>query len=131
MAEALAAFAIAANVVQFIDFTAKIISSGYRTSNSKPTGNDWTETLTDDLLEVSNVLKAPIAKEEGQDVTENERQLVELARKCSEIASELLATLQTLNLREDGPLKVQGKTGKRPERRRPVWRDFRTALKTV
>jgi hypothetical protein len=131
MAEALAAFAIAANVVQFIDFTAKIISSGYKASRAGPTGNDWTETLTDDLLEVSNVLKAPIAKEKGHGLTENERELVELAGKCSEVASELLTTLKALNLRPQEPVKPQGKKGKKPERRQIVWSDFRTALKTV
>jgi hypothetical protein len=130
MAEALAAFAIAANVVQFIDFTAKIISTGYRASKSKPTGNDWTETLTDDLLGVSAVLKAPIAKEKGHEITENERELVELAGKCAEVASELLSTLEALSLREE-PVKSQGNKGTRLERRKPAWRDFRTALKTV
>jgi hypothetical protein len=131
MAEALAAIAIAANTVQFIDFTAKIISTSHSLSSSKSTVNDWIETVTRDLQKVSTALKAPIAKENGKCPTDNEKELLQIAAQCGGFASELLSTLNTLKGRARGPVKKNGDKVARPEGLRPMWTNFGTALKTV
>ena len=117
MAEALAAFSIAANVVQFIDFSGKILSEGYRLHKSTrvgPSKNEELEIIALDLHKLRDELQSQ-QEEKGQTLTPNDIQLQRLANQCRGICLELLGALETL--------KVVDKLGK--------WESFRAALKTV
>ena len=117
MAEAVAALGVAANVVQFIDFSGKILSEGYRLHRSKrvnPSKNEELENIALDLQKLRDELQ-PQEDETGLVPTPNDIQLQRLAGQCRGICIELLAALEKL--------KVVGKPGK--------WESFRAALKTV
>ena len=127
MAEAIAAISLAANIVQFIDFTSKVISTSNNLYSSSTTGSDWLQTITTDLTKVSASLKAPLARQNGNAVSENDRELLLLAGQCEEIATELLTTLSTLRRKKESIPKI----GHTPEALRVLWGNFRTALKTI
>ena len=117
MAEAVAALSIAANVVQFIDFSGKILSEGYRLHKSKRVSsskNEELENIALDLQKLRDELQSQ-QEEKGQTLTPNDIQLQRLANQCRGVCLELLGALETL--------KVVDKPGK--------WESFRAALKTV
>ena len=117
MVEAVAALSVAANVVQFIDFSGKILSEGYRLHKSKrvgPSKNEEIENIALDLQKLHDELQSG-EDETGLVPTPNDIQLQRLAGQCRGICIELLAALEKL--------KVVDKPGK--------WESFRAALKTV
>ena len=117
MAEAVAALSIAANVVQFIDFSGKILSEGYRLHKSKRVSsskNEELENIALDLQKLRDELQSQ-QEEKGQTLTPNDIQLQRIANQCRGVCLELLGALETL--------KVVDKPGK--------WESFRAALKTV
>ena len=119
MAEAVLAFGIAANVIQFIDFSTKVLSMGYRLGKAGHEGlqeNQTTETIISDLHKVTQGLKSSLRQqEEKQRLTQSESDLQDLTEQCRDVALELLEILKKL--------KVQGNSRK--------WETFRVALKTV
>ena len=111
------ALSVAANVVQFIDFSGKILSEGYRLHKSKragPSKNEEIENIALDLQKLYDELQSG-EDETGSVPTPNDIQLQRLAGQCRGICIELLAALEKL--------KVIDKPGK--------WESFRAALKTV
>jgi hypothetical protein len=119
MAEAVLAFGIAANIVQFVEFSSKVFSTGYRLGDSGYGGvktNQSVETIATDLRQVTRALEDSLQQQDcKQLLTQNELDLLNLAGKCKDVTSELFIAL--------GRLKIQGKPGK--------WNTFRAALKTV
>ncbi len=117
MAEAVAALGVAANVVQFIDFSGRILSEGYRLHKSQrvsPSKNEELESIALDLQKLHDELQCP-ENDTYQAPTPNDIQLQRLAEQCRGVCLELLAALEKM--------KVVDPPGK--------WRSFRVALKTV
>jgi hypothetical protein len=121
MAESILFFGIAANVVQFVDFSSKVLSASYKLYKDEYGLNGLEETrelevITKSLHKIIEGLESSLQQEDlKQKATQNELDLRELAKHCREIAEELLAAV--------GKLKVKGKPGK--------WNSFRAALKTL
>jgi len=92
MAEALLAFGVAANVVAFIDFTAKIISAGSDKYGGLSDLN-IVETVNEDLRATLEELETSVKRERGREgevrLTENQIGLLNLARECDVIAKEV------------------------------------------
>ena len=113
----MAALSVAANLVQFIDFSGKILSEGYRLHKSKrvgPSKNEEIENIALDLQKLHVELQSG-EDETGLVPTPNDIQLQRLAGQCRGICIELLAALEKL--------KVVDNPGK--------WESFRAALITV
>ncbi len=86
MAEGLLAFGAAANIIQFVDFSFKILSTGYRvhkSSRSTTQENQELEHVTIDLKKVTDDLDNAI-QEDGlkQHASTNDSQLEQLAERC-------------------------------------------------
>ena len=120
MAEALAAFGVAANVVAFVDFGTKVFAAGYSLRNSAHgtlDANETNEQVTTDLAKVIDDLNQSIESSTTHRrlLSPNETGLLDLAKQCEAAATRLLTALERL--------KVPGKHGK--------WNSFNAALKTV
>jgi hypothetical protein len=123
MAEALLAFGVASNVVQFIDFTTKVLSTTYRIGQAgykNLTDNEMIHMVNNDLLRSVENLEKSVDVQGSQMPTENDRELIQLARQCKDVASELFSALESLRSPQF-----------HSSRRREKWQNFRTALKTV
>lgn len=109
--EVLAAIGLAANIIQFVDFSGKLISKANEIQKSG-TGalaeNINIEAATNDLALLRT--KVHDSAESTDDTT-----LRELCQSCDAVATELLTVL--------GTVKVHGKQSK--------WKSFRQALKSV
>lgn len=117
MAEAVAALGVAATIVQFIDFSGRILSEGYRLHRSKrvsPSKNEELECIALDLHKLHDELQCQENKT-YQAPTPNDIQLQRLAEQCRDVCLELLEALEKM--------KTVDPAGK--------WRSFRIALKTV
>ena len=117
MAEAFVALGVATNVVQFLDFSGRILSEGYRLHKSKrasPSKNEELESIALDLQKLSGELQCP-EDETRQSPTPNDIQLQRLAEQCRAVCLELLAALEKIKI-ADPPSK---------------WKSFRVALNTV
>jgi len=115
MAQGLLAFGAPANIIQFVDFSSKILSTGYRihkSSRSSTQESQELEHVTIDLKKVTDDLDSAIQEDYA---STNDSQLQQLAESCKTICVELLKALEQLH--GDG----------KPQK----WQSFRTALKTV
>lgn len=119
MAEAVAAFGVAANVVAFVDFGTKVFAAGFslrKSAHGALDNNETHEQVTKDLSKLITDLRKSIAASSApRQLTTNEIELLELAKQCNAAATKLLEALEKL--------KVQGKRGK--------WNCFKAALKSV
>jgi hypothetical protein len=109
--ESLAAVSLVGNILQFVDFSSKIVSKTHvylSTDGSLPENIDM-ELVTDDLVTLSKKLQASASSSHSDPTLEG------LCEACNNIANELLKAL--------GELKANGKNGK--------WRSVRQALKSV
>ena len=109
--ETLAIIGLVSNIVQFVDFSGKLISKSvqlYRSTEGALAENIDIETTTNHLILLNNKLK-------GDATTTNDGVLESLCKSCGTVADELLAALENV--------KVQGKQRK--------WESIRKALRTV
>ncbi|KAK5093357.1 hypothetical protein LTR70_004729 [Exophiala xenobiotica] len=116
--EAIAGISLAANVIQFIDFSSRLISKGKEIhENGSLSEQDDLENVTRSLAHFSHKLRESLQSRctAGADITEDDKNLERIATECSRIADQLLQRLQRL--------KYGGK-------HRP-WKSFRHALKSV
>jgi hypothetical protein len=109
--ETLAVISLVGNVVQFVDFSCKLVAKStelYRSSEGALAENIDTETATNHLVLLSNKIKdaATIASDDA---------LRRICESCKSIADELLATLNKV--------KVNGKQER--------WKSIRKALRSV
>ena len=107
-----AALGLAGNIVQFVDFSYKVLQdtkSLYGSSTGASAENDIIETICNDLINLNNALTAP--SEPGA-IPDSMRTL---ASNCKDVAAELLQLLDKV--------KVHG-----PNRK---WRSFVQALRSV
>jgi hypothetical protein len=120
MLSPLDALSLAGTIVQFVDFSHKILSRSqelYKSQKGALSVNEELELVTSDLFRLSEKLPAPISTAKGSDETEEERTIRRLAVACSEISVEIATKLNGLKV----------KTGSQ----RKIWRNFKQALKSV
>ena len=107
-----AALGLAGNIVQFVDFSCKVIhdsKSLYSSSTGASAGNDILESISSDIIDLNDALTAPSAPGAIPD------SMRDLASKCKDVAVELLVTLDKI--------KVKG-----PHRK---WKSFVQALRSI
>tara|TARA_R110002003_G_scaffold502_9_gene20108 strand:- start:436 stop:912 length:477 start_codon:yes stop_codon:yes gene_type:complete len=119
MLDPLTALGIAANVVQFIDFTIRIIAKSndiYQSASGSLIEHDDMNKVTLDLSALSTKLRDSVAvTAPNAGLTLDEQALHDLSKGCLETSQELTKALQRLQ--------NNGKTSR--------FRSFRQALKTV
>jgi len=114
----MSALALAANVVQFIDFSSKVVSKGcriYLSVDGTLPKNLELEVVTNDLSRLAKGLKT-----HGLDnvsISGEENLLQTISDECSTIADELLTRLEKLKVKSD--TKQRG------------WKSLRQALKSI
>ena len=114
----LSALSLASNVIQFVDFGARLVSGSreiYASADGSSSGNSQLEILTKDLTQVCSELVQPEAYIDQRDASQAERALVPLCRSCRQLGGELLSILQSLKV-------------KSPHKR---WETFRQALRSA
>lgn len=113
----LTAFSLTCGIVQFVDFSSKLVSKGYEISISAEGAlaeNLDLETVTTDLSRLADRLNQ---NEELTCSTKDQQELRDLASSCQTLADQLMDKLQKL------------KVDKEAKYRR--WKSIRQALKTV
>ncbi|KAF8855876.1 hypothetical protein BDZ45DRAFT_595017, partial [Acephala macrosclerotiorum] len=115
----LSAISLAGNIVQFVDFSTKVLRQGYvlyNSANGATAVNEELELLTTDFLKLSTKLQRPFEHSQS-DVrsARHEQELEGLCTECAKVAKELLHRLESL--------KVQGT--------RTVWKSLWQALQTA
>ncbi|OCL07618.1 hypothetical protein AOQ84DRAFT_222678 [Glonium stellatum] len=111
------ALSCAGTIVQFVDFSTRILSRTYelyKSPNSIITVNQELDLVATDLFQLSQKLRVSVRDVTAPD-TEDERMLENLCLASSEIATELTTRLNDL--------RVQGKHRK--------WKSFQQAIKSV
>lgn len=109
--EALAIIGLVGNIVQFVDFSGKLISKStelYRSSEGALAENVDTETTTNHLVLLNSKLR-------GAATATGDRALENLCKSCNTVAEKLLAALDKV--------KVKGEQRK--------WKSVRKALQSV
>lgn len=117
----LTALSLAATVVQFVDFSCKLLSKGheiYASADGASVGNREVELIAKDLRNLNARLNGSVAtrRATNPNLTNSEKALVDLSLNCSAVADELLVVLDQL--------KVQGNSNRR-------WKSFRQALQSL
>jgi hypothetical protein len=99
MGEAIAAFSLAANIIQFVDFGGRLVSNVWSIHQNGQSGFgeilDMEKTTEDLKLTLADLI-SPL--ESSQDKTDGQRSLEELTEKCSQLASEMLSSLSKIGL---------------------------------
>ena len=117
--EPLTALGLAGNVIQFIDFSSQLVSKGhkiYRSLDGTLDENIDAEIVATNLSQSNAKLQKSLSQGGISTATSaDDKALVNLCQRCSDVASELLLRLDKL--------KVSGKHRK--------WKSARQALKTV
>lgn len=119
--EALTALSLAGTIVQFVDFSGKLLAKGheiYDSGDGASIGNSDIEAAAKNLRDLTGRLDASAVSRRGDagsiDTSiVSEVALTQLTTKCSAVAGELLEVLDRL--------KVQGGSNRR-------WKSFRQAL---
>ncbi|KAL8822625.1 MAG: hypothetical protein Q9191_006642 [Dirinaria sp. TL-2023a] len=103
MAEAIAALSIAANVIQFVDFGAKTVSTFWQFARS---AEDAKGGIPDVLLTTSSLQELLISLQSSttgcNDIPEEERSLYQLVEGCQNVARELLELLSKIKVPAKG-----------------------------
>jgi hypothetical protein len=110
--EPLVAISLVGNIVQFVDFSSKLVSKtveGYRSADGAFVDNANVETVTDDLVALNERVNS------NATLGVLNPALISLCSSCNDVAKELLGAL--------AKLKVQGDKSK--------WKSFRKALRSV
>jgi hypothetical protein len=96
MVEAVAAFSLAANVVQFVDFASKVTTNfwTFYKATSSSAGDDTPdiETINSDLQNVLKELHTSLAAT----YSSSKNDLIQLVQECQKVATELANVLQPL-----------------------------------
>lgn len=117
----MSALSLAGNIVQFVDFSSKIVSKGrriYLSANGALPKNLELEVVANDLARLAQGLsKESNDTARAPNLSEDERALQTMSEECSKIAEELLVRLEKLKVKSDA--KQRG------------WKSLRQALKSV
>ncbi len=99
MGEAIAAFSLAANIIQFVDFGGRLVSDAWSIHQKGRSGFGEildVEKTTEDLKLTLVDLISPLESSENK--KDSQRSLEELAEQCSRLASEMLSSLSKIGL---------------------------------
>jgi hypothetical protein len=117
--EPLSALSIATAVIQFLDFTGKIVSGTWQIYRGQPPkkteANSDVASITESLHGVTKSLQASKNKSRLQPWSSQDAAISKLAESCTEVGEQLLTLLNRL----------------RAQSNHRVWPSFRTALRTV
>jgi hypothetical protein len=98
----LTALSVAGNIVQFVDFSTKVLRQGYllyKSSSGTLEVNDELKLLTDDILKLSTKLEQPVRLVQlDRPSVGHEPELEVLCNGCQEIAKDLLHRLERLKV---------------------------------
>jgi hypothetical protein len=129
------ALSVASAVVQFVDFSSKIIA-GSREIHSSVSGqlleHAELEEITSSLVELNRDLEVSLSGNPPTDkLSPNDRELKSLCEQCQNIAVELLEALAQLKAPGDEELKIAGKNKSKSPGRRSPWKSFKQALLSI
>ena len=121
MLDPLTALSVAGNIVQFVDFSIKLVAKGtelYNSADGASIGNAELEVIANDLQELNSRLQPspPAPDTVKTNWTAEDTALHKLTEQCSTVAGELLQALNRL--------KVEGTSNRR-------WKSVRQALKAL
>ncbi|PMD33834.1 hypothetical protein L207DRAFT_535085 [Hyaloscypha variabilis F] len=120
MLDPLTALSVAGNIVQFVDFSIKLVARGtelYNSADGASIGNAELEVIANDLQELNSRLQpSPPAPDTVKTNWTADTALHKLTEQCSTVAGELLQALNRL--------KVEGTSNRR-------WKSVRQALKAL
>jgi hypothetical protein len=121
MLDPLTALSLAGNIVQFLDFSIKLLAKGhelYNSTDGAALGHTELILIAKDLQELNGRLNESLSSEqiEQKRLTESDLALCKLSEQCFGVAGELAEALDKL--------KVQGTSNRR-------WKSFRQALKSL
>lgn len=100
MVDPFTALGAASSIVQFVDFSSKLVSSGYEAYKSVSGASEENvqlETVTLDLQSFSERLLVTCKRENVTD-DPDETAMISVARQCLELASRLIETLDSLKV---------------------------------
>ncbi|KAN0095186.1 hypothetical protein V8E51_015897 [Hyaloscypha variabilis] len=116
------AFGLAASVVQFIDFTERLLRGTYYIYKSATTTGDTKInfdliTVTSSLKTLNEDLQSSLIREtaDGRTIPKSEQEIGKICKDCSELADQLISGLEKLRL----------------QRQDDLWESFRRALQTI
>ncbi|KAF7865721.1 hypothetical protein EAF04_005887 [Stromatinia cepivora] len=102
MLDPISAFSLAAAIIQFVDFSSKVISSAaelHHSSSGALANNLELSTIVSDLSAISNDLKARNPHQGKHSYNKDELVLISLASQCKELSDKLLHDLDGLNIK--------------------------------
>lgn len=105
MLEGLAAISLASSIVQFVDFGCKLLSAGYGAYKSTEGARDGLlaiETVCSDLEKLASTLAQPPMTVSIHQLSDDEKALQELSRRCQPLAKELLGIVKGLKAHGKG-----------------------------
>ncbi len=110
MLDPMTSISLAGNIVQFVDFSGKIILK-VRELKSSASGSSHelfnTEIVAKDLLELSQSLKHGLRSHGSDRLSADDQALEDVCEGCILLAKNMLARLKTLKIKgDDGNLKV-------------------------
>lgn len=117
--EPLSALGVATAVVQFLDFTGKVVAGTYQIHTARSGAGTTIQDVTASLTRVNNEIRMTLSCPTPQTLSAHEQDILLLGKKCDDIGDRLLTTL----------LKIErsSKTRSNPT----VFSSFKTALLTV
>ncbi|KFZ16661.1 hypothetical protein V502_04977 [Pseudogymnoascus sp. VKM F-4520 (FW-2644)] len=101
MLDPLTALALAGNIVQFVEFSGKIISGSselFQSSTGVLNSNEALEAITKGLVAMTSKLGQLDLDDQSHLVSEEEQALQDLCRSCTSVADELLLRLNKLKV---------------------------------
>lgn len=110
MLDPLTAVSLAGTVVQFVDFTAKIVSKAREFSGAASghaQGVSSPQILAADLMSLSEKLKGGLQATSNEGLSDDDQALKEVCNGCIQLSEKMLQRLKSLNVREgDGKFRV-------------------------
>lgn len=119
MLDPLTALSLAGNIIQFVDFSTKLVVKGreqYKSADGASVGDAELEAIAKDLQGVNHRLTSSLQIAHARTLTASDEALHKLSEQCSSVAEELIHILDKL--------KVHGTSNRR-------WKSFRKALKSL
>jgi hypothetical protein len=116
----LTALSLAGTIVQFVDFSTKVLSRTirlYKSVHGALDSQDELELITSDLIQIVNQIPRSLSLGSSQSATDEEVALQKLCKASFDIADELLARLKELKVPSGHKHKM--------------WKSFHEALKSV
>src|ERR1700749_785281 len=96
------AIGLAANILQFVDFSYKVIADAkeiYQSVSGSTCAHAELQSITESFVRLSSTFERP-PDDARTTATTAEQEICKLAISCKSIADELIATIQNLQIRE-------------------------------